>query len=336
VALAPRVLDRDATDYLYRAALTPTGPLYAETVLEPLPGWAGSLQPAWSTDQPRYRALCVDGGAMNNEPLDLVRRVLSGYGGSNPRPAEEARRALLLIDPFVNPGQPGPDASRGLIGSIMPLFNALVQNSRFKPEDLALAADPRVGSRFMIAPSRGGDWQAEGAMAAGHLGGFLGFFAEAYRAHDFFLGRRNALNFLRWVFVLPETNPLFAGGRWSEADRARWGKEREGVAGRHLPIIPLCGELERREEALPEWPAGRFQAAEVAPLIERRAGVAVPALRDVLLGMALKRPGFKSWAVRQAATALTGLLTPRLVEAATDKVAGEVRALDAGRHTGGT
>ncbi|MBD0273802.1 MAG: hypothetical protein ICV73_17975, partial [Acetobacteraceae bacterium] len=289
VALAPRVLTRPAGDYLYRAVLTPSGPLKDGVVLRPRPGWADGVVPAWRPAPPEtYSALCVDGGAMNNEPLDLVRRVLAGHGATSPRPSLEARRALLLIDPFVDPGKPGPEAPCGLIGSILPLFSALVQNSRFKPEDLAMAADPAIGSRFLLAPSRGPDWEAEGAIAAGHLGGFLGFFARAYREHDYFLGRRNAQRFLDRVFVLPEDNPLF-GPRWSDADKRRWGRERRGVAGRHLPVVPLCGAPAEHEERLPEWPGGRFDLAELEPLIRKRAKVAVPALTGALLELAFDK-----------------------------------------------
>ena len=49
----------------------------------------------------------VDGGLMNNEPLELVRRVLAD-GGRNPRDGEEADRAVVMIDPFPN----GSDVER--------------------------------------------------------------------------------------------------------------------------------------------------------------------------------------------------------------------------------
>ncbi len=337
VALAARVLDRAAADYLYRAALTPSSPFDLDPFPAPPPAWVETLRPAWPDPAPHaYAALCVDGGAMNNEPLDLVRRVLAGWGGRNPQASEAARRAVVLVDPFVNPGQPGPAAATGLVGSIMPLFSALIANSRFKPEDLALAADPAIGSRFMIAPSRGEGWQAEGAIAAGHLGGFLGFFAQGYREHDWFLGRRNARNFLRWVFVLPEDNPLFAGGRWAEEDRARWGVERAGAEGkgRHLPVIPLCGEVAERDEPLPPWPAGRFEAASIRPDIEARVRVAVPALRDALVGPALSGRGVWPWLGRAALRSITPLLRPRVSDLAFERVRAAVAALDRGGHAG--
>jgi hypothetical protein len=334
VALAPRVVRRPAADYLYRAALTPTGPFRRDVVYRPRPVWADGVTPAWGAPAPRdYEALCADGGAMNNEPLDLVRRVLVGHGPSTPKAAVEARRALLLVDPFVKPGQPGPEAAQGLIGSILPLFNALVRNARFKPEDLAAAANPAIGSRFLLAPSRGAHWEAEAAIAAGHLGGFMGFFAEAYRAHDFRLGRRNAQRFLRTVFVLPEGNPLFAEGRWGERDREHWGVTREGVGGRHLPIVPLCGALGREEEPLPDWPrAEDYPAEAVSRLVAERARVAVPALTEAAIGLALSKSGFWPWLGRQGVRGLARLLRPRLVEGILERLQREAKALAEAPH----
>lgn len=333
VALAPRILRRPTQEYRYRAGLTPTGPFREAATLDPRPAWADAIMPAWRPQPPAesYTALCVDGGAMNNEPLDLVRRVLVGHGASTPKPADIATRALMLIDPFVNPGSPGPDQAQGLIGSIMPLFNALVQNARFKPEDLAAAADPNVGSRFLIAPSRGEGWEAEGAIAAGHLGGFMGFFSQAYREHDFFLGRRNALRFLRNVFVLPETNPLFKEDRWSDNDRIRWGVTLEGATpGRHLPIIPLCGPLYAAEEPLPKWPvATDYPAARIRKLVAQRAAVAVPGLRQSVVAMMLSRPGFWNSLGRGGVWALEKLLRPRLVEGVVEKLEAEAAKLAA-------
>ncbi len=97
--------------------------------------------------------------------------------------------------------------------------------------------------------------------------------------------------------------------------------------------MPLCGGLAEREERLPEWPAGRVAASEVAPLVKQRADAAVPATRDALVAMVLaKRQGFWPWLGRQGVRGLGSLLKPRLVEAVMDKVAEEVSKLDKGRR----
>jgi hypothetical protein len=283
VALRPRVIRRPRADYEFRGLLHPRSPLAGQTppAVGPLPVWAAECRPDWEAGDPDpYRMLCVDGGAMDNEPLELVRRALAGWNGRNPRAGHEADRAVILVDPFANKEQPGPDDEVGLIGTIMPLFNALVRNSRFKAEDLALAASPDTYSRFLIAPSRGPDWRAKGAIAGGYLGGFMGFFSEAYRHHDFMLGRRNARSFLMRYLVLPKDNPLFQGGRWSAADVARHEvPHTPGGPADHLPIIPLFGRLARRDqeaeddavEPMPRWPAGAFNAKDVEELIRQRA-----------------------------------------------------------------
>jgi hypothetical protein len=143
------------------------------------------------------------------------------------------------------------------------MFNALVNQARFKPEELALAEDDDVYSRFMISPSRreADGSQAEYAIASATLGGFGGFFEESFRRHDYLLGRRNCQSFLKRYLALPETNPLFA--EMSAAQKQAWQvKERDGTPRRvpaadgnahpALPIIPLPPELQVDEQALPE------------------------------------------------------------------------------------
>ncbi len=286
VALRPRVIRRPRDDYAFRALLHPRSRL-AEALTEdpkdrfdPLPVWARECRPDWDDPSPEQSMLCVDGGAMDNEPLELVRRGLAGWNGRNERDGERANRAVLLVDPFANKEAPGPGDEVGLLGALMPLFNALVRNSRFKAEDLALAASPDTYSRFLIAPSRGLGWKAKGAIASGYLGGFMGFFSEAYRHHDYMLGRRNARSFLRHHLVLPMANRLFQDGRWSEADRSRHLVRRtpDGPED-HLPIIPLFGRLARQDdpaaddavESMPRWPARSFNAKEVEGPIHQRA-----------------------------------------------------------------
>jgi hypothetical protein len=46
-----------------------------------------TIPPNWPTlDKAAadYEFLCVDGGVMNNEPLDLARQILTGPGGTDP------------------------------------------------------------------------------------------------------------------------------------------------------------------------------------------------------------------------------------------------------------
>lgn len=51
----------------------------------------------------RYAFLAVDGGVIDNEPLELARRFLSGGPKKrNERAGKLADKAVLLIDPFPN------------------------------------------------------------------------------------------------------------------------------------------------------------------------------------------------------------------------------------------
>ena len=357
VALSPRLLERNPEEYAFRAALLPSSPIWGDA-LHPPPKWAELVQPAWrNKGEKPYKAWCVDGGAMNNEPLDLVRRVLSGQQAPNPRPATEAQRALLLIDPFVKPEEKEATTDPSLLGTILPLFNALIQNSRFKPEDLAMAADPQIGSRFVIAPSRGDAWDgSHSPIAAGPLGGFMGFFARSYREHDYFLGRRNALRFLRWVFVLPDSNRVFKRRRadvppdlkpedlkpehledlWDDEARTLWGVHRRGTGEVRLPIIPLCGDLLKRAgeedgadgehgEPLPRWPSGEFRSEEIRTLVEHRIEAVVPLLRDALMcKLRTRNEGWTGWGKRKFLHSLlrsfTSNVTGRLTDFAMEKI----------------
>jgi hypothetical protein len=148
-------------------------------------------------------------------------------------------------------------------------MSTLINQARFKPDELAKAANDTIFSRFMISPSRHGGSNEEAKkypIASGALGGFSGFLHESFRRHDYLLGRRNAQAFLRWTFALPESNHLFddfKNGRdkWYVHDtrgaQGSIGPEEEGRFKRRafaktvnggedtqgLPIIPLVERL---------------------------------------------------------------------------------------------
>jgi hypothetical protein len=253
-----------------------------------------------------YSFLCVDGGLMNNEPLELARRYLAG-DKRNPRPGEKAHRAVIMIDPFPNkaafpdPYEPHDD----VIGVIKGMFGALVNQARFKPEELALAEDNAVFSRFMIAPAlKGEDGNAiEPAMTAAILGGFGGFLAEDLRRHDFQLGRRNCQRFLNRYFVLPETNHLFADmppdRRADLCVKEADGSPRlfEDGTSRLLPVVPLRGGA-TDPIARPVRPsADAVDLDDLTGRIERRAEAVGERLIDTQL--ADVAPGIVRWGAKK-------------------------------------
>ncbi len=236
-----------------------------------------SVPPFWPSPRPAepYEFLCVDGGLMNNEPLELARRYLA-EGARNPREGVLANRAVVMVDPFPN--------HTGFVADFVPddriapvvssMFASLVHQARFKPEELELANDPDVYSRFLISPSRvdANNRNVEPAMASAILGGFGGFLAERFRRHDFQLGRRNCQNFLRRHFCLPESNPLFHG--WTDpASRAQFYlRDAAGQTERFtdsdptplLPIIPLVAGVERE---IPQYAPPRASDVDLDTLV---------------------------------------------------------------------
>ena len=132
-----------------------------------------------------FQFLCVDGGLMDNEPLELTRRCLSGGADQRtPREGEKAHRAVIMIDPFPNQidSDPAYHAEDCLSTVLERMFAALKNQARFKSEELALAEYDDVYSQFMISPSRPDNQgnPVEPAMVAALLAGFGGFFHESF------------------------------------------------------------------------------------------------------------------------------------------------------------
>jgi predicted acylesterase/phospholipase RssA len=222
----------------------------------------------------------VDGGAFNNQPIDVVRTALAGFDARNERSGAGADRAVILVDPFSDPVALGPRTPPGLLSILKPFFDALIYQARFKPEDIALAERTDVYSRFLIAPygPGPGDTAVAGsrAIASGGLGGFLGFVHRSFLHYDYQLGRRNAYEFLRRDFVFPENNQTFFG-KWTdeqkELQREADGPDQVAVRIGYLPMIPLVKRL--RESPPPrltkrDWPRLGAMPAPLAMAIEGR------------------------------------------------------------------
>ena len=283
--LAPRALHRRVLDYADRRWSIP-GPFTRKGVHHCNEMWP--IPPYWPDAMPDdYDFLCVDGGVIDNEPLELARQLLVDGESHSPRDGRKARRATLLIDPFPN-ATPFPVvdtdhriddvSSFSLFRLCRALLAGLINQARFKPEELELAARPDIYSRFLIEPVRydgAGLNEMEYAVACGSVAGFGGFLAEKFRRHDYQLGRRNCQQFLRKHFVLPEDNPLFA--RWSPESRElhRVYRSKDGKEVRplnhseedddvpHLPIIPLVDDAADAVPC-PSWP--EYSVEELADL----------------------------------------------------------------------
>jgi hypothetical protein len=301
VGLSAREFKRDFQDYLDREWFD----TYDKTFHKFPPFDKSNVFP-----KGKYDFVNADGGIFNNEPFELVRSHLAGREGHNPRKPTEADRGVVLIDPFPNLfGLEIPYSvpkHRGIFDVIQHIFAAMISQGRFKVDELALADDTNVASRYAIMPIRYQNGRSQPfAIACGSLGGFGGFLSKEFRHHDFMLGRRNCQRFLARHFALPADsrikNPLF--NAWSEADKKRFGfvpepEKGDSYAGlRHLPIIPLLGKLASdKYTEMPRWPS------EPQDLTEEELRAAVTA-RANALKKALVRQYHPAWYVRLAISA---------------------------------
>lgn len=250
--------------------------------------------PVWGAEVPKeFVYTATDGGLYDDAPFDMARRRLAGVRGRNPREGDKADRAVILIDPIVDeapeaPTDPStdptgqPDRRKAENDKLLRVLGRLlfapikqVQVSNF---DLALIKQESIYSRYMISPSRAHpsddkvEWGPSLAMQTTPLSAFMGFTAEAYREHDFLLGRRNAQQFLRKTFTLPKGNPLVGdGSKWKPTEKF---VTHAGVE--EYPIIPLRGTAEIEQPA-PAWNCQALTDADIARL-EAAAGKRADAL----------------------------------------------------------
>jgi hypothetical protein len=259
-AFRARPLSRPTDQARYRATLIPgEGGPGSGKVLPLIPKWDTLMRGEPNPTVCNF--VNVDGGAFNNEPLDMVRMALSGLDGRNPRDATAVDRAVILIDPFSDPEDLGPRLPPGLAGLVMPFLMSLVYQARYKPADIALAYDESAYSRFLIAPvgpdvPGGARKVGAVAIASGALGGFGGFIQADFLRYDYALGRLNAYGFLKRHFALPKDaqHPMF--GSWTPLQIQKYGFKAAPAAGKpevdYLPIIPIMDTV--KEPTLPPWP----------------------------------------------------------------------------------
>jgi hypothetical protein len=229
---------------------------------------APKFPPAMADDPARtLDYVAVDGGLINNEPFELARWTLMRTPPTgNARDSRCVDRAVLMIDPFPEAAE--YDVLGKLDGALTTVIRrilpALKDQVRFKPADAAAALDETIYSRFLMTPRRR---DAAGALqphplACGLLGGFGGFLSEAFRAHDYQLGRNNAYRFLKNHFALPMDNLVLARGYdGNAAPLGRFILQDQGRTFRQIiPVLPP-------EPEIPSWP--RVDRGTVETMVAR-------------------------------------------------------------------
>jgi hypothetical protein len=197
--------------------------------------------------EPTFGFANVDGGMINNDPFEYARFTLiedwNDPSAHNARDPSDADRAVIMISPFPEGAvfDAKAEPKLGLVDVLSQLAPTLIQQARFKPSQIALAAAKDVASRWIIAPRRTqppGQPGTSAAIACGLLGGFGGFLDRTFREHDYQLGMRNCQKFLGDGLVLDGLNATVFGTG--------------GTAGPR-PVLRLLGSA-KQEIPLPKWP----------------------------------------------------------------------------------
>jgi hypothetical protein len=262
IGFVTRLLDRPLAQYYYRVICTAMPPRTTDDVHVLQPDWDAILDINNDPLKPgNIRYSTVDGGVVDNEPVQLARMALAGMLGQNPRGSLKANRSVWLIDPFAGETDMASYNMPSIADAAGATLNAALQQCRYSTADLVLALSPDIYSRFMLSAQRDGLTGGK-ALATAGLDAFMGFACEAFRSHDFYLGRQNCKDFLLNQFRQSAQNPVFDG--WTAAQKANF-IDKDG----DLPIIPLFGSA-TNHEAMPGWPAGEFNPQDLHGAIEAR------------------------------------------------------------------
>ncbi|HXY25619.1 MAG TPA: patatin-like phospholipase family protein [Candidatus Acidoferrum sp.] len=293
IFLAPRMLEREKLDY-QRPMWQSVNPAANQNAPAILPA-------GWKTIPEMFNTINVDGGVMDNDPFDLAHDYLASFSSrpedaqknQNPRDPIEAEAAVLTVVPFPSSGTPNfsPNFvdSAAVPAALGSLVSAVIAQSRFFGESLALIAQGSGFSRFTIAPSDDSLPPGVPSLQCASLGAFGGFFERKFRAHDYLLGRRNCQLFLQKHFVLPARNPIMKDalgtldGKQSDViGKFKVSPPKGGGALQNepwLPLIPLCSKAVTGEAPKPpRAQIGEFAVSEVVTLIYERARAVIPAL----------------------------------------------------------
>lgn len=149
VGLPPQTISRNIEHYRYRYLTIQT-----EKGLEAVwqrPAWSYMI-PVGADNATPYQFLAVDGGCINNEPIEFARQHLAGVLGHNAHDAREAHRGIVLVDPFADKPDIGLLADAGILQTAGATLSAMIGAGRYATADLDLFTDENVYSRFLVNP----------------------------------------------------------------------------------------------------------------------------------------------------------------------------------------
>ena len=280
-----------------------------------------------------YEFWTVDGGVLNNEPLEYARIALSGApDAANPRDPKLADRAVLMIDPFpedADRGVPPRGEQPGLLQNVFGLIPTWKDQARFQPDQILKALNENIYSRFLIAPLRDGKPDGQPDMASFGLAGFAGFLHRHLRMHDFQLGRRNAQKFLKDHFCIHVDNPIVKGwvARLRQTPGGLEAYQPTTADGSpdadFVQIVPLVPAL-RRDEGLLPWPQldAKRDVEPLKPQIRERVGKLTPVLVGDALGSIGVADTFISLILKSI---VSGQVTEKLEDVAYDSIESYLR-----------
>src|SRR6516165_4552463 len=301
LAFIPRDLHRPLLHYAYRAVSASLEPSTESDLWVPSYDWTSVLNDTNYITYGNISYSTLDGGMCDNEPIELGRTALVGLLHRNPRDGTEANRSVVLIDPFHGETDLNAFPITGLLQTGGAAITAAMQQGNYSTSDLVLALDPSIYSRYMLSAERDGLLGGK-ALATAGLSAFMGFTCEAFREHDYYLGRQNCQTFLRKIFRLPADNKVF--DRWREAhiDPTPFRNEKG-----ELPLIPLFGPASQPEGRKPR-PYKALDPASLRPAIEKRVDAVINTeLPDNFLGH-LRASGGDLLAGGKAADYVLGLI----------------------------
>ena len=171
----------------------------------------------------RYSSTTIDGGAINNEPYAEVTSVLKERHYKKTKKHQDF--GLIMIDPFPdNDSKTSPvkeeeildngiykkvKRKKDILDLIPEIIGTLTNQSRIKRTEILerLSTDYFRGaiypSKHVLDENDNYKYKEKYPIASASFGAFGGFLDINFRKHDFFLGRNNARNFLRYFGSLP-------------------------------------------------------------------------------------------------------------------------------------